>query len=88
MILIILAFSLGVFLTIIAIGISKMCHQQNHLDITDKILKMIHQRIKQYGDAIASETDEKTRQMLIIKQDALADIFQDLLLYVLTQKDV
>jgi hypothetical protein len=55
-------------------------------DLTDEILNEIRQKITRYGQEIASETNEMARFVLIMKQDALADLYQDLELFVLTRQ--
>lgn len=53
---------------------------------TADILDMIRQRITRYGQAIVAETNEQARFILIMKQDALADIYQDIEFLILTRK--
>jgi cytochrome c len=60
--------------------------QPDQPDLVNEILNEIRQRIIRYGQDIASETNEKARFIMIMKQDALSDLYQDLELFVMTKK--
>jgi vacuolar-type H+-ATPase subunit E/Vma4 len=83
---VIIAFFMGIILTLAVLSAFVVDIEKEQPDLTADILDMIRQRISRYGQAIASETNEQARFVLIMKQDALADIYQDIEFLILTRK--
>jgi hypothetical protein len=83
-----IAFFMGIVLTLAVLSafVVDVDIEKEQPDISAEILDMIRQRISRYGQAIVSETNEQARFILIMKQDALADIYQDIEFLVLTRK--
>jgi hypothetical protein len=83
-----IAFFMGIILTLAVLSafVVDVDIEKEQPDISAEILDLIRLRISRYGQAIASETNEQARFILIMKQDALADIYQDLEFLVLTKK--
>ena len=79
-----IAFFMGIILTLAVL--SAFCGRHRQPDLTADILDMIRQRISRYGQAIASETKEMARFIMIMKQDALSDLYQELEFFVMTRK--
>lgn len=83
-----IAFFMGIILTLAVLSafVVDIDIEKEQPDLTADILDMIRQKITRYGQAIASETNEQARFVLIMKQDALADIYQDIEFLILTRK--
>jgi hypothetical protein len=83
-----IAFFMGIILALAVLSalVVDVDVEKEQPDLSTEILNYIRQRITRYGQAIASETNEMARFIMIMKQDALADLYQDLELFCLTRK--